>query len=61
MCIRDSIFAGSVARDAAMIKQFSDLAERQILISKNIESQEVSTKRLNSKRFITNRLTTRGY
>ncbi len=56
-----SIFAGSVARDAAMIKQFSDLAERQILISKNIESQEVSTKRLNSKRFITNRLTTRGY
>jgi len=56
-----SIFAGSVARDAAMIKQFSDLAERQILIGKNTDSQEVTNKKLSTKRFITNRLTTRGY
>jgi hypothetical protein len=56
-----SIFAGSVARDAAMIKQFSDLAERQILIAKNTDSQEVTNKKLSTKRFITNRLTTRGY
>lgn len=56
-----SIFAGSVARDAAMIKQFSDEAERQILIAKNTDSQEVTNKRLSTKRFIKNRLTTRGY
>lgn len=56
-----SIFAGSVARDAAMIKQFSDLAERQIIIAKNTDSQEVTNKKLSTKRFITNRLTTRGY
>jgi len=56
-----SIFAGSVARDAAMIQQFSTLAERQILIAKNTDSQEVTNKKLSTKRFITNRLTTRGY
>ena len=56
-----SIFAGSVARDAAMIQQFSNLAERQILIAKNTDSQEVTNKKLSTKRFITNRLTTRGY
>ena len=44
-----------------MIKQFSDEAERQILIGKNIDSQEVTTQKLSTKRFITNRLTTRGY
>jgi len=56
-----SRFAGSVARDAAMIKQFSDEAERQMLIAKNTDSQEVTSRKLNTKRFITNRLTTRGY
>ena len=56
-----SRFAGSVARDAAMIKQFSDEAERQMLIAKNTDSQEVTNKKLSTKRFITNRLTTRGY
>ena len=44
-----------------MIKQFSDLAERQVLIAKNTDSQEVTNKKLSTKRFITNRLTTRGY
>lgn len=56
-----SRFAGSVARDAAMIKQFSAEAEQQMLIAKNIDSQEVTNKKLSTKRFITNRLTTRGY
>ena len=56
-----SRFAGSVARDAGMIKQFGDEAERQILIAKNTDSQEVTTQKLSTKRFITNRLTTRGY
>lgn len=56
-----SIFAGSVARDAAMIQQFSDMSERQILIAKNTDSQEVTNKTLNTKRFISNRIVTRGY
>jgi hypothetical protein len=56
-----SIFAGSVARDSAMISQFSELAERQILIAKNIDSQETTTKKLETSRFKQDRLTTRGY
>jgi hypothetical protein len=56
-----SIFAGSVAKDAAMIQQYSDMSERQILIAKNTDSQEVTNKTLNTKRFISNRIVTRGY
>ena len=54
-----SIFAGSVARDAAMIKQFKELAERQFLIAKNIDSAETTTKVLDTNRFINMRRSTR--
>ena len=54
-----SIFAGSVARDAAMIKQFKELAERQFLVSKNIDSAETTTKVIDTKRFINLRNSTR--
>ena len=54
-----SIFAGSVARDAAMIKQFKELAERQFLIAKNIDSSETTTKVLDTNRFINLRRSTR--
>ena len=54
-----SIFAGSVARDSAMIKQFKELAERQFLIAKNIDSAETTTKVLDTNRFIKMRRSTR--
>tara|TARA_B100001113_G_C21040368_1_gene592053 strand:- start:457 stop:1056 length:600 start_codon:yes stop_codon:yes gene_type:complete len=54
-----SIFAGSVARDSAMIKQFKELAERQFLIAKNIDSSETTTKVLDTNRFINLRRSTR--
>jgi len=54
-----SIFAGSVARDSAMIRQFKELAERQFLVAKNIDAQETTTKVLDSNRFINLRRSTR--
>ena len=54
-----SIFAGSVARDSAMIKQFKELSERQFLIAKNIDSSETTTKVLDTNRFINLRRSTR--
>ena len=54
-----SIFAGSVARDSAMIKQFKEMAERQMLIAKNIDSSETTTKVLDTQRFINMRRSTR--
>lgn len=54
-----SIFAGSVARDSAMIRQFKELAERQFLVSKNIDSAETTTKVLDTNRFINLRRSTR--
>jgi len=54
-----AIFAGSVARDAAMIKQFKELSERQFLIAKNIDSSETTSKVLDTNRFINLRRSTR--
>tara|TARA_R100000951_G_scaffold101499_1_gene93107 strand:+ start:312 stop:911 length:600 start_codon:yes stop_codon:yes gene_type:complete len=54
-----SIFAGSVARDSAMISQFKQLAERQFLIAKNIDAQETTTKVLDTNRFVNLRRSTR--
>ena len=54
-----SIFAGSVARDSAMIKQFKEMSERQMLIAKNIDSSETTTKVLDTNRFINLRRSTR--
>ena len=54
-----SVFAGSVARDSAMIKQFKELSERQFLVAKNIDSQETTTKVLDTNRFIGLRRSTR--
>jgi len=54
-----SVFAGSVARDSAMIKQFKELAERQFLVAKNIDSAETTTKVLDTSRFINLRNSTR--
>jgi hypothetical protein len=54
-----SVFAGSVARDAAMIRQFKELAERQFLVAKNIDSAETTSKVLDTNRFINLRRSTR--
>ena len=54
-----AVFAGSVARDSAMIKQFKELAERQFLVAKNIDSAETTTKVLDTNRFINLRRSTR--
>tara|TARA_R110002020_G_scaffold427502_1_gene636888 strand:+ start:642 stop:1232 length:591 start_codon:yes stop_codon:yes gene_type:complete len=54
-----SLFAGSIARDSGMIRQFSDMAERQYLIAKNIDSAERTTKVLDQSRYINLRQSTR--
>ena len=54
------LFAGSIARDANMIKQFSDMAERQYLVAKNIDSAERTTKTLDHSRYINLRQSTGG-
>jgi hypothetical protein len=54
-----SIFAGSVARDAGMIREFKNLADRQFLISKNIDTAEVTTRKLDISRFTNLRNSTR--
>ena len=55
-----SIFAGSIARDAAMVREFDQLSERQLLIAKNTDSQETTTKTLSTNRFITDRRSSRS-
>ena len=42
-----------------MIRQFKELAERQFLVSKNIDSAETTTKVIDTKRFINLRNSTR--
>tara|TARA_S200000501_G_C20747184_1_gene710031 strand:+ start:15 stop:614 length:600 start_codon:yes stop_codon:yes gene_type:complete len=54
-----SVFAGSVARDSSMIKQFKELSERQFLVAKNIDSAETTSKVLDTNRFINLRRSTR--
>ena len=54
-----SLFAGSVARDAGMIREFKGMADRQFLISKNVDASEVTNKKLDTSRFINLRNTTR--
>jgi hypothetical protein len=54
-----SVFAGSVARDSSMIKQFKELSERQFLVAKNIDSAETTSKVLDTTRFINLRRSTR--
>ena len=54
-----SLFAGSVARDAGMIREFKAMADRQFLISKNIDASEVTNKKLDTSRYINLRNTTR--
>lgn len=54
-----SLFAGSIARDSGMIKQFAEMAERQYLIAKNVDSAERTTKQLDQSRFINLRQSTR--
>ena len=56
---RLSLFAGSVARDAGMIREFKGMADRQFLISKNVDASEVTNKKLDTSRFINLRNTTR--
>jgi hypothetical protein len=55
-----SIFGGSVARDAALVREFDQLSERQLLIAKNTDSQETTTKTLSTDRFITERRSSRS-
>ena len=54
-----SLFAGSIARDSGMIKQFAEMSERQYLIAKNIDSSEKTTKTLDVSRFNNLRTATR--
>jgi hypothetical protein len=54
-----SLFAGSIARDSGMIKQFSEMAERQYLVAKNIDSAEKTNQQLNVTRFTNLRQSTR--
>ena len=54
-----SLFAGSIARDSGMIKQFSEMAERQYLVAKNIDSAEKTNQQLNLTRFTNLRQSTR--
>ncbi len=54
------LFAGSIARDSGMIKQFSDMAERQYLIAKNIDSSERTNSAIDHSRFINLRKSTRS-
>ena len=53
------IVSGSIARDSGMIKQFSDMAERQYLVAKNVDSAEKTTQKLDQSRFINLRQSTR--
>jgi len=55
-----SAFAGSIARDAALVNQFDALAERHLLIGRNTESKETTSNRLNTDKFLTNRWSTRS-
>ena len=55
-----SLFAGSIARDSGMIKQFAGMAERQYLVAKNIDSAEKTNKALDHSRFINLRKSTGG-
>ena len=55
-----SIFGGSVARDAALVREFDQLSERQLLIAKNTDSSETTTKTLSTDRFITERRSSRS-
>lgn len=54
-----SAFAGSIARDTAMTREFKTLSDRQFLISKNIDSAEVTAKTLDTTRYINLRNSTR--
>ena len=55
-----SVFAGAIARDSAMVREFDNLAERQILIARNTESSETTTKKLATDRFINERRSSRS-
>ena len=55
-----SVFAGAIARDSAMVREFANLAERQILIARNTESAETTTKKLATDRFINERRSSRS-
>ena len=49
-----------IARDSGMIRQFAEMAERQYLISKHIDSSERTTKVIDHSRFINLRQSTRS-
>ena len=54
-----SVFAGSVARDNDMIKSFVELAERQFLSAKHIDSVEKTNAKFDLNRYKNLRLSTR--
>ena len=54
-----SVFAGSVARDNDMIKSFVELADRQFLTAKHIDSVERTNARFDLSRYKNLRLSTR--
>ena len=55
-----SIYAGAIARDSAMVSEFDKLAERNLILGRNIDAQQTTTKRLSTDRFITERRSSRS-
>ena len=55
-----SAFGGSLGRDAAMINSYETKAERQMIKARNIASQETTSKKLNTTRFIAERRSSRS-
>ena len=55
-----AFFVGSVARDSSMIQQFNNLAEREYLRAKHIDSSEATNKKLDTSRFLNLRQSTRS-
>ena len=55
-----ALFAGSVAIDSSMIQQFNNLAEREYLRAKHIDSSEATNKKLDTSRFLNLRQSTRS-
>tara|TARA_E500000331_G_scaffold356706_1_gene415862 strand:+ start:1304 stop:1897 length:594 start_codon:yes stop_codon:yes gene_type:complete len=50
------IFATSIARDSSLAKLMQDQAERAMAKARNLDSQQQTTRKLTSSRFITSRL-----
>lgn len=55
-----SAYGGSLGRDADLINSYETKAERQLIKARNIASQETTTQKLNTTRFIAERRSSRS-